>query len=294
MPVMRTTIAVFRVRPGGYVGDGSLHPGVIDAAREAVGEARAADEVRDAFVARCGGVLAIVLTAIGDGAGLDEVAARAAGRAAKVATSLGQYRAVDDPPLAAARVTFEEGGADPVLCLVSASAAEGAWNIPLYRAFGDPMHSTGLVRDESMRRGFRFTGVSRGGACVSYDLPEDLHDLVGACVERRVVLRTVLSRAGGDTAAAASGSDDPVLVVRCHGGLPAIADMLAAVARPGGPHPLMPVSTNDDSTSASAVGRVIGLGFQMSDARLIGPRDMLADRMFDGARRRACDLAATT
>jgi fructose 1,6-bisphosphate aldolase/phosphatase len=56
--------------------------------------------------------------------------------------------------------------------------------------------------------------------------------------------------------------------------------------------PLMPVSTNDEScTRADGPPRAIGLGFQVTADRLIGPRDMLADASFDDARRRARDAA---
>ena len=52
--------------------------------------------------------------------------------------------------------------------------------------------------------------------------------------------------------------------------------------------PLMPVAV-DDSTPTRFDGppRVVALGFQLSGGKLIGPRDMFADKSFDPARRQA-------
>ena len=56
--------------------------------------------------------------------------------------------------------------------------------------------------------------------------------------------------------------------------------------------PLMPVAMGD-STPARFDGppRVIGMGFQLADGRLVGPRDMLADVSFDRARAQALEMA---
>jgi fructose 1,6-bisphosphate aldolase/phosphatase len=51
----------------------------------------------------------------------------------------------------------------------------------------------------------------------------------------------------------------------------------------------MPVSCNEDAATRPGLARVIGLGFQLADGRLVGPRDLLGDRAFDGARRRAIE-----
>jgi fructose 1,6-bisphosphate aldolase/phosphatase len=81
--------------------------------------------------------------------------------------------------------------------------------------------------------------------------------------------------------------------VRCEAPFPAVGEVLDAFAFPfvvaaDRSAPLMPVSTNDESCSRSdGPPRAIGLGFQVANDRLIGPRDMLADPSFDDARRKA-------
>ena len=56
--------------------------------------------------------------------------------------------------------------------------------------------------------------------------------------------------------------------------------------------PLMPVSISDSTpTRFDGPPRVVAVGFQLSGGKLVGPRDMLADRSFDNARQQANDVA---
>ena len=56
--------------------------------------------------------------------------------------------------------------------------------------------------------------------------------------------------------------------------------------------PLMPVSIKDSTpTRFDGPPRVVAAGFQLSDGKLVGPRDMLADKSFDNARQQASDVA---
>jgi fructose 1,6-bisphosphate aldolase/phosphatase len=54
----------------------------------------------------------------------------------------------------------------------------------------------------------------------------------------------------------------------------------------------MPVSVEDSTpTRFDGPPRVIALGFQLSDGKLVGPRDMFADKSFDPARQQANEIA---
>ena len=56
--------------------------------------------------------------------------------------------------------------------------------------------------------------------------------------------------------------------------------------------PLMPVSVGDSKpTRFDGPPRVVAAGFQLSGGKLVGPRDMFADKSFDNARQRANDVA---
>ena len=56
-----TTVSVYRACAGGYVGGGHVHPALLDAAREALAEAKESALVADGFVARCGDDIGLVL-----------------------------------------------------------------------------------------------------------------------------------------------------------------------------------------------------------------------------------------
>jgi len=56
--------------------------------------------------------------------------------------------------------------------------------------------------------------------------------------------------------------------------------------------PLMPVSVPDSTPSRfDGPPRVVALGFQLCHGKLVGPRDMFADKAFDLAREEANEMA---
>jgi fructose 1,6-bisphosphate aldolase/phosphatase len=56
--------------------------------------------------------------------------------------------------------------------------------------------------------------------------------------------------------------------------------------------PLMPVSVADSTPSRfDGPPRVVALGFQLAEGRLVGPRDMFDDKAFNLARHQANEMA---
>ena len=56
--------------------------------------------------------------------------------------------------------------------------------------------------------------------------------------------------------------------------------------------PLMPVAIKDSTpTRFDGPPRVVAVGFQLSSGRLVGPRDMFADKSFNLARHQANEMA---
>ncbi len=302
VPDVQTTVTVFKACSGGYVGRGHVHPALVDAARTAVAEAKSSLGIDDGYVARCGDDLALVLlhgepsgSARVRGVGVD-----AFSRAGAVGRELAQHAASPNgsPGLEACELTFDPRPSEPVLCFLADKAGPGAWNAHLYRAFADPFNTPGLIRRREMAPGFRFLVRDRvAEEDVPFDLPDDLHRFLAGmeCAPGRHVIREVVSRATGTVAATASTGADPALLVRCHEGFPTVGEVLEAFAFPyavpdgaAGGAPLMPVATTDETASRSdGPPRAIGLGFQVASGRLVGPRDLLADRAFDEVRRQA-------
>lgn len=298
-----TTVSAFRACAGGYVGATHVHPALLDAAREALAQAKEAELVADGYVARCGDDIGLVLLheeAPGS-ASIASLVADVFGQAGRVGERLHQFGVNGGPHVDGAELSFGSRESEPVLCFFSDKAGAGSWNIHLYRMFVDPFNSPSLVNDQALRAGFRFATNTRvprdNGSADVFDLPDDLYRFLSVGGSRGACVREVRTRSTNEVAAVASVGADPVMLVRCGSPFPGVEEVLEAFAIPyalgssiSGPSPLVPVSVNGDASSRS-LGRAIGLGFQIAPGRLVGPRDLLGDAAFDDARREAVTAA---
>jgi fructose 1,6-bisphosphate aldolase/phosphatase len=289
-----TTVSVFRACAGGYVGSGHVHPALLDASREAVAEAKDAGIVADGYLARCGdGIGLVLLHDATDPVSVRTLAQDVFGRAVSVATRLHQHGLNGGIDVDSVELSFVARESEPVLCFFSDRARAGAWNAHLYRMFADPFNTPSLVCESALGEGFRFV-LSNDE---TFELPGDLYRFLGAAGNGSAVCE-VRSRATGDVAAVASCGSDPVLIVRAEPPFPGVEEVLEAFTfsyatgvAAGAASPLVPVSANGDASTRSD-GRAVGLGFQISPDRLVGPRDLLGDAAFDDARKQAVAAAA--
>jgi fructose 1,6-bisphosphate aldolase/phosphatase len=171
---------------------------------------------------------------------------------------------------ASCEMEFEERPNEPFVFFAADKTDPGAYNLPLYLAFADPMHCAGLLLSPHIAKGFTFTimdvGYTEGDRVIELVAPEQLYDI--ACLLRdneRFVVESVKSRANGDIAAVVStsrlhniagkytGKDDPVALVRTQGNFPATGEILspyrlghyvAGTMRGSHNGPLMPVKLN--------------------------------------------------
>jgi fructose 1,6-bisphosphate aldolase/phosphatase len=210
---------------------------------------------------------------------------------------------------------FEEREAETVIVLMADKTSSGAWNLPLYKMFADPFNTIGLVIAENMHDGFSFEVHDiKEHKKIYFNAPEEIYDLlvfIGA--PARFMIKAVRHRKTGGIAAVSStqrlsmlagryvGKDDPVCIVRSQGEFPAVGEVLEPFATTflvegwmrGSHHgPLMPVSIEDSTpTRFDGPPRVVALGFQLCEGKLVGPRDMFADKSFDRAREQTNILA---
>jgi fructose 1,6-bisphosphate aldolase/phosphatase len=278
---MTVHLSAFRACVGGYVGGGHVHPALLDAAREGLAHAKESGVVADGYVARCGDDVDLMLMHDGRHGEARAVAHDVFGRAASAGSRLRQH-GNGGIEVGGVELAFEPRPSEPVLFFFSNRSAPRAWNLLAYRMLADPFVTPGLVGDPTMSEGFRFA-VKEPDAV--YDVPADLYRLLGGigCGGRIVEVR---SRASGEVAAVVSDGSDPVLVVRCESPFPGVEDALEAFSTAGSSADLAPVSANADSTTRS-IPRAIGLGFQVTPDRLVGPRDLLGDTAFEEQRREA-------
>ena len=214
-----------------------------------------------------------------------------------------------------AEMEFEERPSEPIVIFMADKTEPGAWNLPLYKIFADPFNTAGLVIDPKMHKGFDFEVHDLiEHKKVIFHCPEEIYDmLVFIGAPGRYCIKSVFSRTLDDIAATSStqrlnlmagryvGKDDPVCIVRCQSGMPAVGEVLEPFSRPHlvagwmrGSHngPLMPCSVeNSTPTRFDGPPRVVGLGFQLCNGKLVGPQDFFADPAYDRARQMANEIA---
>lgn len=322
------TLSVIKADIGGYVGHSASHPDILELARKRLANARSAGILIDFHVASCGDDLELIMTHRqgNDAKAVHRIAWDTFMACTKLARELKLYGAGQDMLADAfsgnvkgmgpgvAEMTFVERKSEPVIVFCGDKCAPGAWNLPLFRIFADPFNTIGLVIDPSMHDGFRFEVHDvHSGQDITLGCPEEMYDLlvlIGS--PENYIIKNVLTKTGEIAATSSTqklaliagryvGKDDPVMIVRCQSGLPAVGEVLEPFAFPhlvsgwmrGSHHgPLMPVSLEDATpTRFDGPPRVVALGFQLDDGALVGPRDMFADPSYDLARQQANTLA---
>jgi fructose 1,6-bisphosphate aldolase/phosphatase len=148
---------------------------------------------------------------------------------------------------AVAEMTFEERPNEPFLFFAADKTDPGAFNLPLYLAFADPMNTPGLILSPGMSKGFRFVIIdvnhTEGDRVIELVAPEQLYDIAALLRDpERYVVESVWSRASGEQAVAVAtsrlhniagkytGKDDPVMLVRVQMHFPATGEVLAPYA----------------------------------------------------------------
>ncbi len=213
---------------------------------------------------------------------------------------------------AVAEMEFEERPNEPFLLFAADKTDPGAYNLPCYLAFADPMVSTGLILSPKVGKGFTFRIMdvehTEGDRVIDLNAPEDLYDIAALLRDQeRFVVESVRSRATGDIAVAVSttrlhniagkytGKDDPVVLVRVQGNFPATGEVLApftighfvAGFMRGSHHgALMPVSGNTGTSFFDGPPIVSCLAFSVKNGKLTEPADAFAHPYWEYVRTR--------
>jgi len=324
----KVTVTVIKADVGGYVGHSSVHPRLIDKARETL-DKRGSNLLIDSYVATVGDDINLIMTHRNgvDCPAIHELAWDTFLACTAVAKELKLYGAGQDLLSDAfsgnvkgmgpgvAEMEFVERQAEPIIVFMADKTEPGAWNYPLYKMFADPFTTIGLVIDPKMHSGFKFEVHDLiGHKKVVFGCPEEVYDmLVFIGAPGRYCIKSVYSKTLGEICATSTtqrlnlmagryiGKDDPSMIVRCQSGMPAVGEALEAFANPhlvagwmrgSNNGPLMPVAMEDATpTRFDGPPRAVALGFQLCNGNLVGPRDMFADKSFDKARQIANDIA---
>lgn len=323
------TLSVIKADIGGYVGHSSMHPALMEKAQECLDKAKSEGLIIDYHVTKCGDDLQLIMTHTHgeENKRIHKQAWDIFVECTEIAKSLKLHGAGQDllddafsgnvkgmgPGVA--EMEFEERGSEPVVIFMADKTSSGAWNLPLYKMFADPFNTIGLVIAENMHNGFSFEihDVKEHKKIV-FNSPDEIYDmLIFMGAPSRFAVKAVYHRPTNEIAAVSStqrlslmagryvGKDDPVCIVRCQGKFPAVGEVLEPFAFPQlvegwmrGSHngPFMPVAIHDANPSRfDGPPRVVAIGFQLSNGKLIGPRDMFDDLSFDPARHKANEIA---
>jgi fructose 1,6-bisphosphate aldolase/phosphatase len=325
----RLTLSVIKADIGGYVGHSTIHPELLEEAKKRLTQAKKGKKLIDFHVTHCGDDLELIMTHRKgvENKDIHKLAWDTFLACTKVAKSLKLYGAGQDllsdtfsgnvkgmgPGVA--EMEFEERKSEPVIVFMGDKTSPGAWNLPLFKMFADPFNTAGIVIDPAMHDGFIFEVVDvYESKTIRFTCPEEMYHLlmfIGAM--RKYMIKAIYRKRDGEIGAVAStqklsliagkyvGKDDPVLIVRCQSGFPAVGEALEPFAFPhivegwmrGSHHgPLMPVPFHHATPSRfDGPPRVIAAGFQIADGKLIGPVDLFNDPSFDEARRKCNEIA---
>jgi len=218
---------------------------------------------------------------------------------------------------AVAEIEFEERPSEPFLFFAADKTDPGAYNLPLYLAFADPMHCAGLILSPGMSKGFRFdimdVSYTEADKVISLNSPEEIYDIAALLRDpERFVIEGLYSRETGDQSAAVSttrlhniagkytGKDDPVMLVRVQGSFPATGEVLApfhigpyvaGFMRGSHTGPFMPVKMNSPVSFFDGPPIVSCAAYSVHEGRLTEPADAFDHPFWDYIRNRISEKA---
>lgn len=218
---------------------------------------------------------------------------------------------------AVAEIEFEERPNEPFVFFAADKTDPGAYNLPLYLAFTDPMYCAGLILSPKMSDGFTFRIIdvehTEKDKVIELNAPEEIYDIAALLRDNeRYVIESICSRATGNQAAAVSttrlhniagkytGKDDPVALVRVQGEFPATGELLApfqighfVAGFMRGSHngPLMPCKQNSTISFFDGPPVVTGAAFCVHEGKLTEAADVFDHPYWDWVRDRISEKA---
>ncbi|MFA6992717.1 MAG: fructose-1,6-bisphosphate aldolase/phosphatase [Candidatus Gracilibacteria bacterium] len=281
---MKITLSVIKADIGSIGGHVKPSKAILDEAEKPIKTALRNGKITDYRVTFTGDDIALLMThysGVGSSV-IHQLAWNAFIRGTGVAKKQGLYGAGQDmlknsfsgnikgAGPAIAEMEFEERENEPFMIFAADKTSPGAYNLPFYLAFGDPMNTPGLLLSSRMGQGYKFVildvSETSHDRFIELNTPEDAYEIAALLRDNdRFCIEAIYSRASGDIAMVQSttrlrniagkyvGKDDPVAICRVQKDFPATGEVLAPYAIghyvPGGMRgshtcPLMPVKQN--------------------------------------------------
>ncbi|MCD6550168.1 fructose 1,6-bisphosphatase [bacterium] len=218
---------------------------------------------------------------------------------------------------AVAEMEIEERPAEPFLFFAADKTEPGAFNLPLYLSFCDPMYTAGFVLSPVLKKGFRFVimdvAYTKADKIIELNAPEEIYDIAALLRDNgRFVVESIWSRATGEQVVSASttrlhniagkyvGKDDPVMLVRTQKNFPATGEILSPYTighyvsgfmRGSHAGPLMPVKRNSTISYFDGPPVISCLAFSVKNGKLTGPADVFDHPYWDYVREKVARKA---
>jgi len=218
---------------------------------------------------------------------------------------------------AVAEMEFEERPNEPFVFFAADKTDPGAYNLPFYLGFADPMYCAGLILSPKMGEGFTFRIIdveyTEKDKTIDLNVPEELYDIAALLRDNeRYVIESIYARSSGNQAVVISttrlhniagkytGKDDPVALVRVQGEFPATGEVLApfqighlvaGFMRGSHTGPLMPCKLNTTISYFDGPPVVTGAAFCVKDGKLTEPADVFDHPYWDYVRTKISEKA---
>jgi len=216
-----------------------------------------------------------------------------------------------------AEMEIEERPAEPFLMFAADKTEPGAFNLPLYLGFSDPMYCAGLILAPAIKKGFKFVimdvNYTKADRIIELVTPEESYDLAALLRDTgRFVVESIWSRETQEQVVSASttrlhniagkyvGKDDPVMLVRTQKDFPATGEILspysighfvAGFMRGSHTGPLMPVKKNSPISYFDGPPIVSSLAFSVKNGKLTEPADCFDQPYWDYVRNKVSQKA---
>jgi fructose 1,6-bisphosphate aldolase/phosphatase len=218
---------------------------------------------------------------------------------------------------AVAEMEFDERPNEPFVFFAADKTDPGAYNLPFYLGFADPMYCAGLILSPKMSEGYTFRIIdveyTEKNKVIALNVPEDLYDIAALLRDnQRYVIESIFSRNTGGQAAAISttrlhniagkytGKDDPIALVRVQGEFPATGEILApyqighlvaGFMRGSHTGPLMPCKLNCTISFFDGPPVITGAAFCVKDGIFTEPADVFDHPYWDWVRTKISEKA---
>ena len=218
---------------------------------------------------------------------------------------------------AVAEMEFEERPNEPFVFFAADKTDPGAYNLPFYLGFADPMYCAGLILSPKMADGFTFriidVAYTEKDKIIDLHTPEEIYDIAALLRDNeRYVIESIYSRATENQSVAISttrlhniagkytGKDDPIALVRVQGEFPATGEVLAPYAighyvagfmRGSHIGPMMPCKLNATISFFDGPPVVTGAAFCIKDGKLTEPADVFDHPYWDQVRMQIAEKA---